>query len=79
MHSTDSKIKFFIYLFRASIALDWSASILVFGWSVVSYHHSNTLQLYALFATVVALPTELTLCHAQFHRRIPTPILLHRY
>ena len=32
-----------------------------------------------LFATVVALPTELPLGHAQLHRRISTSILLHRY
>ena len=31
-----------------------------------------------LFATVVALPTELPLGHAQLHRRISTSILLHR-
>ena len=46
-HSTYSKIKPSFYLFRASNALEWSASILVFGWSVVSYRHSNTLQLCA--------------------------------
>ena len=46
-HSTYSKIKPSIYLFKASIALDWSASILVFSWSVVSYRHSNTQQLCA--------------------------------
>ena len=46
MHSIYSKIKPFIYLFRASFALDLSTSILVFAWSIVSYHHCNTLQLY---------------------------------
>ena len=79
MHSTYSKIKLFIYLFEASVVLDWSAGMFVFGWSMVSYHYSNTLQLYNLFATVVALPTELPLGHTQLHRRIPTPILLKSY
>ena len=46
-HSTFSKIKPSSYLFKASIALDWYASILVFGWSVVSYRHSNSQQLCA--------------------------------
>ena len=61
------------------MVLDWSAGILVFGWSMVSYCYSNTLQLYdPLFATVMALPIELPLGHAQLHRRIPTPTLLYR-
>ena len=47
MHSTYFKIRPSIYLFKAYIALESSASILVFGWSVVSYHHSNTQQLCA--------------------------------
>ena len=46
MHSTYSKIKLYIYLSEASVVLDWSAGIYVFGWSVVSYRHSNILQLY---------------------------------
>ena len=41
------KITFFTYLFRASVVLDWSTDMVVFGWSVVLYCHSNTLQLYA--------------------------------
>ena len=47
MHSTYSKIKLFIFLFGASMNLDWSTGMVVFGWSMVSYHYSNTLQLYA--------------------------------
>ena len=47
MHSTYFKIRPSIYLFKASIALEPSASILVFSWSVVSYQHSNTQQLCA--------------------------------
>ena len=47
MHSTYSKINLFIYLSEASVVLDWSAVIFVFGWSMVSYRHSNTLQLCA--------------------------------
>ena len=47
MHSTYFKIKTSIYLFKASIALDSSANMFVFSWSMVSYHHSNTQQLCA--------------------------------
>ena len=47
MHSIYSKIKLFIYLSEAFVVLDWPVVILIFGWSVVSYHHSNTLQLCA--------------------------------
>ena len=36
MHSTHSKIKLFIYLFEAFMVMDWSAGIVVFGWSMVS-------------------------------------------
>ena len=61
------------------MVLDWSIGMVVVGWSVVSYCHSNTLQLCALFTTVVALPTELPLCHAQLHRRISIFFLLNRY
>ena len=46
-HSTHFKIRPSIYLFKASIALELSANMFVFGWSVVSYHHSNTQQLCA--------------------------------
>ena len=47
MHFTYSKTRPSIYLFKASIALESSANIFVFGWSVVSYHYSNTQQLWA--------------------------------
>ena len=46
-HSIYSKIMPSTYFFKASFALDWSASILFFGWSMVSYRHSNTRQLCA--------------------------------
>ena len=49
MHSIYFKNRLFIYLFRASIALESSANMFVFGWSVVSYRHSNTQQLCAPF------------------------------
>ena len=71
-----SKIKLtFFFLFGASMILDWSTGMMVFGWSMVAYRYSNTLQLYAPICKVVALPTELPLYHAQFHWRITTPIL----
>ena len=47
MHYIYSKIRPSICLFRASIALESSANIFVFSWSVVSYRHSNTQQLCA--------------------------------
>ena len=47
MHSTHFKIKTSIYLFKAFITLELSANMFVFGWSVVSYYHSNTQQLCA--------------------------------
>ena len=47
MHSKHSKIKLCIYLLKASMVLDWFVGIVIFGWSVVSYRHSNALQLYA--------------------------------
>ena len=40
---------------------------------MVFYHHSNTLLPCVPFATVVALPTELPLRQAQFHRCITNP------
>ena len=41
------KLSFFFFSFGASMTLDWSTGMVVFGWSMVSYRHSNTLQLYA--------------------------------
>ena len=38
---------FFFFLFRASGVLCSSTDMFVFGWSMVSYLHSNTLQLCA--------------------------------
>ena len=60
------KIRTYFYLFKASIALESSAYMFVFGWSMVSYHHSNTQQLYApvfpcFFFFFVAIPHELPL------------------
>ena len=47
MNSTYFKFKPSFYLFKAYIALESSANIFVFGWSMLSYHHCNTQQLCA--------------------------------
>ena len=69
----------FLFIF---LGILWSwGSLLVWLSSVGEWCFNATPTLcsfVSLFVTVVALPTELPLCHTQFHRRIPTPILLHR-
>ena len=61
MHLAYSEVRPFIYLFKAFIALESSSNMFVFGWSMVSYHYSNTQQLCAPVSTVMALPHELPL------------------
>ena len=41
------KSSFCFFLFGTFMTLGWSTGMVVFGWSTVSYCHSNTLQLYA--------------------------------
>ena len=78
MYSIYSKIKFFFFIF---LGLLWSwIGLLVYLSSVGTWCLTATPTLCSfmtLFATVVALPTELPLGHAQLYKCIPTPILLH--
>ena len=70
----------FLFFF---LVLLWHWIGLLVWWSSVGACYFTTTptlcSFIPLFATVVTLPTELSLCYGQFHWCITTPILWHRY